>query len=371
MIRKTIAVFYLVVFLLIPAMVRGDDSTYLTIIAAGDNLYSDSILNSFAQDDGYNFNPIYEKVKPLIEAADLAFVNQETVFGGKSLGYSGYPRFNTPSEAGTALAAAGFDVVNHANNHAMDKGEAAVFATMDFWDAVPGVRRLGIYRSEEERKEPLIIEKNRIRVGFLSYTYGTNGIPLPPDKPWLVSLTNRDRMAEEIDALRPLCDFLVVSMHWGSEYERSPSAAQKSLAAFLAEHRVDLVIGHHPHVLQGWETLARPDGGNMLCFYSLGNFASAQLTRPTLPTLLGGLMYLRIKKSGGEIHIEETGIIPVLTHFEPGYRNLAVYPLYEYSAALADKHHRKTTEEELSLSYFNSLVQKVLPAAGIISRNPF
>jgi poly-gamma-glutamate synthesis protein (capsule biosynthesis protein) len=218
----------------------------------------------------------------------------------------------------------------------------------------------------------VIIKKNQISAGFLSYTYGTNGISLPRDKPWLVSLSvDQNRMAAEIDALRPLCDFLVVSMHWGNEYDHNPTATQRKLAVFLAEHRVDLIIGHHPHVLQTWEYLSRPDGGTTLCFYSLGNFVSAQLTRPTLPTLLGGLMYLRVKKTGKTITVDETGILPLVTHFEPGYRNLAVYPLYQYTEDLAAKHHRKSTEGELSVSWFNALTQRVLPAEGLIMRNPF
>jgi poly-gamma-glutamate synthesis protein (capsule biosynthesis protein) len=189
-------------------------------------------------------------------------------------------------------------------------------------------------------------------------------------------------MAEELNALRPLCDFLIVSMHWGVEYDHNPTGTQKQLAAFLAEHRVDLIIGHHPHVLQPWESLPRPDGGKTLCFYSLGNFVSAQLTRPTLPTLLGGLMYIKIKKSAGktsikELSIEESGIIPVVTHFEGEYRNFTVYPFYEYTGELVERHQRKSTEEELDLSYFNAILQKITKNPGepwvpkVIMGNPF
>jgi poly-gamma-glutamate synthesis protein (capsule biosynthesis protein) len=364
--RRLIPILTFAVILLFP--LYGDGETYLTIIAAGDNLYSDPILRAFEKDGTYDFNPIYRRVRPLIEGADIALVNQETVFGRRD--YSGYPLFNTPQEAGLALALAGFDLVNHGTNHALDQGEGGLFITMDFWDTLPQVTYLGIHRSAEARKNYTIIEKNHIRVGVLSYTYGTNSISLPRDKPWLVSMADTARMAEELDSLRPLCDFLIVSMHWGTEYDHIPTTAQKRTATFLAEHGVDLIIGHHPHVLQPWEVLPRPDGGENLCFYSLGNFVSAQLTRPTLPTLLGGLMYLKIKKTEGKISIEETGIIPVVTHFEQNYRNFSVYPLYEYTEELAGKHNRKSTETELSLPYFSAILEKIIKAPETLPKGP-
>jgi poly-gamma-glutamate synthesis protein (capsule biosynthesis protein) len=364
-------IFFVVLLLFPPQVYSGEEKeASLTIIAAGDNLYSDAILRIFEKDGAYDFTPIYRRVQPIIEGADIALVNQETVFGGKNRGYSGYPLFNTPQEAGLALARAGFNLVNHGTNHAMDQGETGLINTMDFWDTLPGVRYLGIHRNEEDRKKQIIIEKNNIHVGILSYTYDTNGIAIPKDKPWLVSVADTALMAREIDGLRPNCDFLIVSIHWGTEYNHNPTAAQKRLAVFLAEHYVDLIIGHHPHVLQPWELIPRPDGGGSLCFYSLGNFVSAQLTRPTLPTLLGGLAYLKIKKTAGNISIKEAGIIPVVTHFEQDYRNFTVYPLYEYTEILAAKHHRKSTEAELSLLYFSAILQKITKAPETLPDSP-
>jgi poly-gamma-glutamate synthesis protein (capsule biosynthesis protein) len=262
---------------------------------------------------------------------------------------------------------AGFDVVNHANNHVMDKGERAVFATMDYWDAVPGIVYLGIRRSEELRKKPVIVEKHHITMGFLSYTYGTNGIPVPPDKPWLVSLIDTEIMAREIEAIRPLCDFLVVSMHWGNEYEHEYNGRQKDLALFLAEQGVDLVIGHHPHVIQAFEYLPRPDGKTMLCFYSLGNFISAQTGSPTL---LGGLMYVRLRKDSSGLTVSQAGVIPTVTHYENGFTGFRVYPLFNYTDELAEKHRQRQRDPQLDVTYFTDLARKVLQN-GIIGYNPF
>ncbi|MDR0785476.1 MAG: CapA family protein [Treponema sp.] len=329
---------------------------FLSIVAVGDNLFHDPMIKP-QKDGSFNYDSYYTEIKPIVQAADIAFVNQETVLAGKSFGYSGYPQFNTPQEAGLALINAGFNVVNQATNHIMDKGEKAVFATMDFWDKYPKIAVLGVHRSQEERDKQIIIEKNNIRTGFLSYTYGTNGIPVPKDKPYLVSLIDEKVMAKEIDALRPNCDLLVVSMHWGEEYRRTPTAEQKRLAQFLADRRVDVIIGHHPHVLEGTVTLTGKNGNETFCVYSLGNFISNQADSPTL---LGGLLSLRIKKFEGTITIESAKIIPLVTHYEAGSVNFKVYPLYEYTEELAKKHTRRIQGKELGVQYFTNLARTVL-----------
>ena len=334
---------------------------FLTIIAAGDNLYHDKMILAGEQGD---YNSVYQELLSLVERADIAFINQETLLAGKDFGFSGYPQFNSPQELGRAISAAGFNVVNHASNHIMDKGEEAVFATMDFWDTIPRVTVLGIHRSEEQRSLPKLVTKNNITVGFLSYTYGTNNIPVPDGKAHLVSVIDTEIMAEEIDALRPLCDFLVVSMHWGEEYQSSLCENQETLAAFLAEHLVDLVIGHHPHVIQPIEYIPRPDNRFMLCFYSLGNLISAQNQNPTL---LGALAYVRIKKrlvsdskEGDGIVFADAGVIPLVTHYEKEYTGFKVYPLYAYTGELLEKHWKNQAKKELTMEYLNGLAAKSL-----------
>jgi poly-gamma-glutamate synthesis protein (capsule biosynthesis protein) len=339
----------------------------LTIVAAGDNLFHEPLFTYFYREGTYDFDPLYGVIKPYIENADIAFVNQETVLGTSD--YSGYPLFNTPREAGAALAAAGFDVVNHATNHVMDKGEAGIRSTIAYWEGVPGVRYLGIHPSEEARNESIcVIEKNNIRVGFLAYTYGTNFIPLPRGKSYLVSLIDREKMAEDIGRLRERCDFLVVSMHWGNEYEQNPSAAQKELAAFLAGQGVDLVIGHHPHVLQPMERISRP-GGHMLVFYSLGNFSSAHV-RPEKPSLMGGLLYIELKKTGETTEVENSKLIPLINHYEKDLTGFTIYPLGEYTEELAEKHWRRAGDRGMNLDYFLKTAGDLF-GENLMLTNPF
>jgi poly-gamma-glutamate synthesis protein (capsule biosynthesis protein) len=336
---------------------------YITIVAVGDNLLHVPILRACLKDGVYNFNAIYDKVREYILPADIAFVNQETILGNRAMGYSGYPLFSSPPEIGAALAAAGFDIINHATNHIMDKGEAGILSSIEYWDTHEGVEYLGIYRSEEERKNRrIIVNKNNFKIGFLSYTYGTNGIPLPTGKPYLVSLIEPKIMAAEIVALRPLCDYLVVSMHWGDEYQTNYNREQERLAALLAEHGVDLVIGHHPHVLEPYATMQRPDGGIMHIFYSLGNFLSAHAT-PVKETLLGGLMYVRLKKSQGEISVDAIGLIPLITHFDFSLSGFCIYPLSEYTEDLAAKHWNRARDREMTLAYFTQKAQELFGPA--------
>jgi poly-gamma-glutamate synthesis protein (capsule biosynthesis protein) len=164
-------------------------------------------------------------------------------------------------------------------------------------------------------------------------------------------------MAGEIDKLRPLCDFLVVSMHWGNEYEHKPSKTQEELAELLAAHNVDLVIGHHPHVLQPVRKIKKADGGDMLVYFSLGNFISAQ---NDVPRVLGGMMRIKIKResNSAKIIIEAAELIPLVTHYEKGSKNFKVYFLRDYTDALVLL-HALYDAQKLSLSYFNGLIKNI------------
>ena len=344
---------------------------YLTIVAAGDNLIHEPIIRAGFVNGAYSFDYIYDRIRGYIRPADIAFINQETVLVNKELGYSGYPLFGSPMEIGTALVELGFDVINHATNHIMDKGEAGVLSSMDFWDAHKDIHYLGIHRSEEERaKKQVIINKNNFKVGFLSYTYGTNGIPLPKGKSWLVSLIDQGKMAADIKTLRPLCDYLIVSMHWGEEYKFNYSKEQERLAVFLADQQVDLVIGHHPHVIEPLVIMKRKDGGSMPVFYSLGNFLSAHVTS-IKDTLLGGIMYVKLKKTEETISIEEIGLVPIITHYDVSLSGFSIYPLQEYTEEMATRHwNRRRGDNNVTVGYFMKIAADMF-GPNLILENPF
>ncbi|GHU38755.1 capsular polysaccharide biosynthesis protein [Spirochaetia bacterium] len=345
-----------------PQQLVTQQNNEVTMIAVGDNLiHIELINNAKTGNDEFNFLPYYKNVRPLIETADIAFINQETLIAGSEFVYSGYPAFNGPAALGDAIAGLGFDVVNHATNHSMDKGEKAVYKVIEYWDKRPEILMLGLNRSADDRNEKTIttkniIEKNNIRFGFLSYTYGLNGISLPKDKPWLVSLIDTEVMAREIDALRPLCDILIVSMHWGNEYEHKPSKRQLELAEFLSAHNVDLVIGHHPHVVQPIKTFNRGDGKTTLVFFSLGNFISAQVQNYTL---LGGMMRVRFIKDSAGVYIDNAEFLPLVTHYDRGYKNFSVYTLDNYSEEKSKTHGSRSEKNDVSTAYFNRTITEV------------
>jgi poly-gamma-glutamate synthesis protein (capsule biosynthesis protein) len=326
----------------------------LTFIAAGDNLFHESLINSHLIKGVYDFSPIYTEVKNIIQNADLAFINQETVMADESFGYSGYPAFNTPQSLARTHVDTGFDIINLANNHAMDKGAAGLISTLDYLDKIEELTVIG---ARKEGPSARIVTKNNITLGFLSYTYGLNGNTLPRNNPNLVSLIDRKKMEEEITSLRSLCDFLIVSMHWGDEYLLQPNKDQTDLALFLSRLNVDLIIGHHPHVLKSVEKLPRPDGKETLCYYSLGNFASHQRERERI---IGGMVSLTfVKQSTDELSIENYGIIPVITYYDKSFKNTKIYPLYSYTEELLNTHALKNFEKGLSFEFFNGVTDRL------------
>ena len=169
------------------------------------------VVDSCKQADGsYDFSNIYENLQPEIKNADLAVIGQETVFAGEEYGYSGYPLFNSPSDAGRTMVKEGFDVVLHASNHALDKWDVGIENTLDFWEAYPEVTVLGFNRTEPEQKIPRIINVKGAEIALLNYTYGTNGIPLPSDMPYLVNMLDENKVRADIRKAEEIADFTII-----------------------------------------------------------------------------------------------------------------------------------------------------------------
>lgn len=248
----------------------------ITLGAIGDILIHDWVYEDAQLETGYDFTPMFKHVNSLLSEPDILLANQETILGGEEIGISTYPTFNSPQEVGDALVGAGVDIVSTANNHSLDKGERGQLASLDYLDKI-GLPHVGTYRNETERQTVTIVEKNGINVAYLSYTYGTNGIPVPKGKEYLVNLIDKEKMKKEIERAREKADVVVMSLHWGNEYQRFPTAAQKELGQYLIDAGVDILFGHHPHVLQPMEWAQAEDGRNALIVYSLGNFLSGQM----------------------------------------------------------------------------------------------
>ena len=217
-----------------------------------------------------NYDFAFAKVKEKLTGIDFLLANQESMPGGVELGLSGYPSFNSPKHIIRDLKANGVDMVSIANNHTIDRRESGLMNAIGYINEY-GMPYVGAYTSFEDQATDRIIEVGGVRLGILAYTYGTNGIPVPDGKEYLVSLIEHERMEKEISRLKGLVDVMVVSMHWGNEYQLTPSKEQEELAQFVSDAGADIIFGHHPHVLQKYDEI-----GQTQVFYSIGNFYSAQ-----------------------------------------------------------------------------------------------
>ncbi|MEU6356294.1 CapA family protein [Streptomyces sp. NPDC047072] len=232
-----------------------------TLVASGDVLPHTSIIDRARFDaggNGYDFRPMLAGIEPVVSRADLALCHMETVYGANG-DYTGYPTFKSPPEIARALAATGYDGCSTASNHSLDDGADGIRRTLDALDGA-GVRHAGTARSEAEARTVTVLWAGRAKVAHLSYTYDTNGFPLPQGQPWAVDLIDENRILADARAARTAgADVVVVSLHWGTEWQDAPDGQQVALARDLTAARtggrpdVDLILGTHAHVPQAYE----------------------------------------------------------------------------------------------------------------------
>ncbi|CAN5253338.1 CapA family protein [soil metagenome] len=254
----------------------------IRLLFTGDMLPSDALQEQaarYADGSGFDFMPMLAEVAPMIEAADWAVCHQETPVSDNNEGLSGWPQFNAPYELAEAQAAVGFDACSTASNHSVDLGEGGVIATLNTLDRV-GIEHAGTARTAAEEAAPTIYDVRGVRVGHLSYTYALNGLPLP--QPWMVDLIDPELIRADAAAISQAgADIVVVSLHFGDELIQEPSAYQEQVVTEVMQSPdVDLIVGHHAHVVQPIEQL--PDGRWVI--YGLGNFLAQQAVYADDPT---------------------------------------------------------------------------------------
>ena len=252
-----------------------------TLVFAGDAMQHKKQIEVARGTDGtYSFDNCFDEIAPWVSEADYAVVNLETPLGDGN--FTGYPCFNAPTSYAEALRKAGFDLMLTANNHTLDRRDAGLRRTIQILDSLK-VDHIGTYISAEKRADaiPFIRDIKGYKVGFLNYTYGTNGIPVQGNV--VVDLIDRDRMARDVKATREAgAEIVVLTVHWGIEYVLLPPAQVKALADYLTGLDVDMVIGGHPHVVQPMEIRENPATGKpVLLVYSMGNLISNMATRDT------------------------------------------------------------------------------------------
>lgn len=265
------------------------------LLFAGDLMQHQAQIDAARTATGYNYDSCFTLVKPEIEKADLAVANLEVTLAGKP--YKGYPQFSAPDEYLKAVKDAGFDVLVTANNHCLDGGKKGLARTISMLDSLR-IPFAGTYRdaTERSRRYPLLVEQNGLRIVFLNYTYGTNGLKVSP--PQVVNYIDTLQIRKDIQAARRLRpDAIIALMHWGLEYKSQPEASTRQLARWLIREGVDHIIGSHPHVVQPievWED-EKERSRRHLVVYSLGNYISNMSKSGTD----GGLMVrLQLTKKG-------------------------------------------------------------------------
>ena len=334
----------------------------ISFIGCGDNIvYYGNVRDAqkLAKDgEKYNFRPTYDEVKSIIENADIAFINQETVMAeGVALSY--YPRFNSPREVGTNLLDVGYDVINIANNHMLDKGDTGLASTIEFWKSQDCLM-IGGYENISDYDTVRFLEKNGIKTAFLSYTYATNGINKSASSPLAIPYIKDEDITRQIAKAKEECEFIIVSVHWGDEGAFKPNAEQKRVAQLIADCGADVIIGHHPHVIQPVEWLNGKDGNKTLCVYSLGNFAAEQ---SYAYNMVGGIISFDIvSKDNGKPYIENPVFTPTVFHFDSGFYNNRVYLLKNYTEELVKAHGVRTAYgKSISLPILQGYVDGCIP----------
>lgn len=294
----------------------------LNMLMVGDTLIHGSVYQAALKSANvYDFKPMFTYINPIATTYDLAFYNQESIIGGKDLGLSSYPRFNSPEEIGDAMVGMGFNLVSLANNHTLDKGEKGIVNSLNYWKNKQAMTA-GSYISLEDKNKINVNQINNITYSLLSYTTLTNGLPVPYGKEFLVDVYDKDKVKSDVEKIRSKVDVLIVSMHWGTEYTNTPTEQQEEIATYLSSLGVDIIIGHHPHVIQPIKYI-----GKTLVVYSLGNFISAQIG---INKLIGLMVMLDINKTveNGKIEININNINTELLYT---YRTSGTYKVIPFS----------------------------------------
>jgi poly-gamma-glutamate capsule biosynthesis protein CapA/YwtB (metallophosphatase superfamily) len=352
-----------------PPVVEIEPEPYYTeakLVAVGDIMMHAPQTKS-GYDDAtktYNFDSFFTQITPFLKG-DWVIGNLETPLAGAELGYSGYPEFNAPPELADSIKLAGFNILSTTNNHSLDRREKGILLTLEALrsrDLIP----VGTAASQAESEVITMVTKQDVSMAFLAYTYGTNGIPIPEGKPYLVSLIDEARMKADIKKAHELgAELVTVSLHFGNEYQSQPSAEQESLVHMLFTAGADIILGSHPHVVQPYEIVdVTTDEGirkKGVVIYSMGNFISNQdrFLNKNKPTDVGAIFEVGIRKHYPDLSVELVSVKATPTYTNKytidGKLQYRVLPL---EAILAERNEEllKPTDYERIEPYYHEAV---------------
>lgn len=333
------------------------EKTHVRIVATGDMIAHDALNNAAKNGSSYDYLQFMQNMKPYFDAADVRFCNQATLAAGEKFGISGYPIFNAPTQFSKDMASVGCNVINTGSNHANDKSQAALEASISVWDDLSMLAVAGANRSEKEKNEVDYFEVDGVKFAFLSYTTYLNS---PNKQPYSVTMYSESLAKQQIAEARKKADIIMVSMRWGTEYSTGVNASQNTQSQFLADQGADIVLGHGPHVLEPVKKLKGKDGQPVYVWYSLGNFLNAQIE---IESLVNGFAVMDIDKNSKKI--TNIGYLPTYMHYEwtdaqkasqdlLARKNFAMYLLEEAADPLARSQNDTTVGQQMTY------VEKVL-----------
>ena len=337
----------------------------VSFIAAGDNLIHGSIFMQAAnrsKDGTYDFDYAYANTENYFDNFDVKFINQETLVND-AFPPSHYPQFSTPVELGNKVIDMGFNVIGTSNNHSYDKGADGVRSSFEYWNN-KDVVNMGFYTGDDN-VDIKYLTMNNVKMAFLAYTYGTNGLSIYDETcPHIINCDDFDVIQRQVDIAKANSDIVIVSCHWGFEDTNNINDYQRLVAEKLNIMGVDVIIGTHPHVIQGveWHTNEVNDNKTLIC-YSLGNFISAQSRGNNM---IGGLFQFDIIKTYDEndnstITIENPYFVPTVTHYDSGYANIRNYLLKDYTPEMAASHGVRANDSKFSYEYIENIVNTIIP----------
>lgn len=323
----------------------------------------------------YDFSSFFRLVKPHFQKAHFVMGNLETTLGTNPKEYSGYPRFNAPAILAQNLKDAGFHLITTANNHALDRGFSGLQKTLQNLDEV-GLLHTGTARNQEEKETILLTEIEEVKTAFLAYTYGTNGLLPPADCPYAVNYLDEEQIINDLKKAREAgAQLVILSLHFGQEYQDNPNKTQTALAQTFLEAGADIILGTHPHVLQPAQICYLPkansvaelqasteastgeisgdgrisgdeeiSGGGEKKFvsYSLGNFISDQNGLPRRTAIILNL-YLGVDALTGKPYFKKADYIPIWAR-KYTKNNKVCFEVVPIEQAIAEIRAGKTTE---------------------------
>ncbi len=281
-----------------------------TVVASGDVLVHSALTDQARADSATgepDFRPLLAGIAPVVRDADLALCHLEVPLAEPGGPFDGYPSFNAPPQIADALADTGYDSCTTASNHTLDQGSEGVFRTLDALDAA-GLDHTGSARSAAEAATALIHDVGPAQVAQVSFTYGYNGLEKPADEPWLANTLDSGAVRAAATVAKAAgADVVIASLHWGAEYESEPTPEQVALAGeLLADPAVDLIVGHHAHVVQPFERV----GGEWVA-YGLGN-SIARHAEPRGTTEEGVIARFTFARDGDGWAVRRAEYVPTI-----------------------------------------------------------